>query len=466
MKERKKGSTSITEYFYLLERTAGTAKTGVAEENLYLSYTRSRESTIASVCATLSSSAASYSSYGAFEVDATNAPGLYRVDIPNTAFSLNANVDSVILTLRATTTSSVAPAMKEVLLVDNTSSDNYSLIGAGVKAVTVVGNVGGSVGSVVGNVGGSVGSVAGGVTGSVGSVVGNVGGSVGSVSATVTVGAVAVASVSAAALADFFDTDSGTTYASAVAGSVVKEIADNAGGSALTAAAIADAVWDESATAHTSAGTFGVQCGTDIDAILVDTAEIGAAGAGLTAIPKVGSVTGNVGGSVGSVVGNVGGSVGSVVGGVGATVTVGTVASVSGNVGGSVGSVVGNVGGSVASVVGGVGGSVGSVSGGVTGSVGSVVGGVGATVTAAVSSNADKTGYALSATGSAALTEDYPTDGSTGTLNQVLYAIMQGLSDFSITASTRTVLKLDGTTTAMQYSFNSDTSPTAQVRFA
>lgn len=50
-------------------------------------------------------------------------------------------------------------------------------------------------------------------------------------------------------------------------------------------AAIADAVWDEATSGHTSAGTFGEQCATDIDAILTDTAEIGAAGAGLTAIP-------------------------------------------------------------------------------------------------------------------------------------------------------------------------------------
>ena len=75
-------------------------------------------------------------------------------------------------------------------------------------------------------------------------------------------------------------------------------------GSAPTAAAIADAVWDESTSGHTTAGTFGEQVKTDIDAILVDTgttldgkidtidgivdsilvdtAEIGAAGAGLT----------------------------------------------------------------------------------------------------------------------------------------------------------------------------------------
>jgi hypothetical protein len=89
------------------------------------------------------------------------------------------------------------------------------------------------------------------VTGAVGSVTGNVGGNV-----TGTIGG-----LTAAALKDFFDTDSATTYASAVAGSVVKEIADNAGGSALTEAGIAAAVWDLDATSHQTQGTFGQAIG-------------------------------------------------------------------------------------------------------------------------------------------------------------------------------------------------------------
>jgi hypothetical protein len=98
---------------------------------------------------------------------------------------------------------------------------------------------------------------------------------------------------------------------------------------------------------------------SDAAAILVDTAEIGAAGAGLTNInlPNqtmdiIGNITGNLSGSVGSVTG----AVGSVTGAVG---------SVTGNVGGNVG---GNVVGSTASVTGNVGGNV-------TGSVGSVAAG-------------------------------------------------------------------------------------------
>ena len=86
--------------------------------------------------------------------------------------------------------------------------------------------------------------------------------------------AVSVSELQASALADLFNTDSGTTYASAVAGSVVKEIADNAGGSSLTVGDIADAVWDEARSGHVAAGSFG---------------------------EGVASVQGNVTGSVGSV---------------------------------------------------------------------------------------------------------------------------------------------------------------------
>lgn len=73
---------------------------------------------------------------------------------------------------------------------------------------------------------------------------------------------VSVDEIQATALADLFNTDSGTDYASAVAGSVVKEIADNAGESALTEAGIADAVWDEARSGHVGAGSFGETMGT------------------------------------------------------------------------------------------------------------------------------------------------------------------------------------------------------------
>jgi len=54
---------------------------------------------------------------------------------------------------------------------------------------------------------------------------------------------------------------------------------------AASAASVADAVWDELSTGHVSAGKAGTQLWTDVDAIIIDTAVIGALGAGLTAVP-------------------------------------------------------------------------------------------------------------------------------------------------------------------------------------
>lgn len=111
-------------------------------------------------------------------------------------------------------------------------------LGTGLTVAEVSGAVGSVTGSVGGNIAGSVASVSGNVGGN---LVGTIGG------------------LTAAALKDFFDTDATTTYASAVAGSVVKEIADNAGGGTPpTVAEIADAVWDEAISGHLALGSTGL----------------------------------------------------------------------------------------------------------------------------------------------------------------------------------------------------------------
>lgn len=160
---------------------------------------------------------------------------------------------------------------------------------------------------------------------------------------------------------------------------------------------------------------------TTIPAILVDTAEIGAAGAGLTAI-NLPDQTMNI---TGDITGNLSGSVGSVTGAVG---------SVTGNVGG-------NVVGSVASV----------------------------TATVTVGTNNDKTGYRLSSTGvddvlRTALTEGYAADGAAPTLEQFLYMVWTALSEFAISGTTITCKKLDGTTTSMTFTLDDATNPTSRTR--
>jgi len=138
--------------------------------------------------------------------------------------------------------------------------------------------------------------------------------------------------------------------------------------------------------------------------------------------------------------------------------TVTTVTGAVGSVTGAVGSVTGNVGGNVVGSVGSVTGAVGSVTGNVGGSVASVTAGV------TVTTNNDKTGYELSATGSAAMTEDYAALGAAATLPQLLYEVRALLAEKSISGTTLTTLKLDGSTTAATYTLDDATTPSAITR--
>lgn len=205
-----------------------------------------------------------------------------------------------------------------------------------------------------------------------------------------------------------------------------------------------------------------------------------------------GNVTGNLSGSVGSVTG----AVGSVTGAVGSVT--GAVGSVTGNVGG-------NVVGSVASVTAAV-----SVTGDLSATmktsvqtasdaavtantlVNAIAGYIDTEVAAikaktdnlpaafptnfadlaitastgkvTVGTNSDKTGYALSATGSAALTESYAADGAAFTLNQAIYQIWSLLAEKSISSTTLTSNKLDGSTAAMTFTLDSATTPSSITR--
>lgn len=66
--------------------------------------------------------------------------------------------------------------------------------------------------------------------------------------------------------------------------------------------------------------------------------------------------------------------------------------------------------------------------------------------------------------GGTAMTESYAADGSTMTPEQALYQIWQLLSEFSIAGTTITVKKLDGSTTAMTFTLDDGTAPTALNR--
>lgn len=148
----------------------------------------------------------------------------------------------------------------------------------------------------------------------------------------------------------------------------------------------------------------------------------------------------------------------------------------------SVTGAVGSVTGAVGSVTGAVGSVTGNVGGNVTGSVGSVAaGGITASSIATGAIDADALAadavteiWAGSTAPSAAtiatsvlttaMTESYNTDGAAPTLTQATLLALQILSESSVSGTTLTVKKLDGSTTAATFTLNDGTTPTSITR--
>lgn len=199
-------------------------------------------------------------------------------------------------------------------------------------------------------------------------------------------------------------------------------------------------------------------------AILLDTAEIGAAGAGLTEAGGTGDhltaidlpnqtmdITGNLSGSVGSVTG----AVGSVTGAVG-------------SVTGSVGSVVGHTpqtGDTYALASGATGfTAIDTVVDGIQTDLDNATDGLGAlkTLIDAVQTAVDALNDpSVSDIWTTALTEAYRGTGATGTGSQLLYEVIAHLGESSISGTTKTIKKLDGSTTAKTYTLDDATNPTS-----
>jgi hypothetical protein len=96
------GSTNITTYFALRLTADGTAATGLTIAGIDLQYTRSGVAPSAKADATaLVATDSAHADNKAIEIDATDQPGLYRVDWPDAAFV--AGVREVILTVKVAT---------------------------------------------------------------------------------------------------------------------------------------------------------------------------------------------------------------------------------------------------------------------------------------------------------------------------------------------------------------------------
>lgn len=130
MRTIKKGATSQSLYFEVMDSTSTTGgrKTGLVFNTASLTgyYVRNGGSAVAITLATLAAANSAWSSGGFKEVDATNMPGVYRLDVPDAAFASGA--ESVVVTIRGAT--GMVQVSYDVQLTDNLASDVYARLGA------------------------------------------------------------------------------------------------------------------------------------------------------------------------------------------------------------------------------------------------------------------------------------------------------------------------------------------------
>lgn len=304
MRQIKKAAASQTVYLEILDSTSttGARKTGLVFNTASLTayYVRSASSAVAITLATLAAANTAWSSGGFKEVDATNMPGVYRLDVPDAAFASGA--ESVVITVRGAT--GMAQVSLEVQLVDNTPADVYSRVGApaGASVSADVAAVKAVLPSalVSGRIDASVGAMASGV---------------------LTATAIASDAITAAKIADGA-IDAATFAASAITATVIA--AD-----AITAAKIADGAIDAATFAAGAINAAAIAADAitaakiadgAIDAATFAAGAINAAAIATDAITDakvasdvtIASVTGAVGSVTGNVGGNVTGSVGSI----------------------------------------------------------------------------------------------------------------------------------------------------------
>jgi hypothetical protein len=237
-------------------------------------------------------------------VEGTNLPGVYRLDLSDAVVAagarsavvmlkgatnmapltleldLNAEVNTTHLAGTAQTAGDIGSQVAAVktktdYLPSATAGSAGGVFIAGSNAATSIATA--LTANITGNLSGSVGSV----TGAVGSVTGAVGsvGSGGITSATFASGAITAAAIAADAIgASELAADAATEIGTAVWATAARTLTANTNLNDPTAAAIADAVWDEARSGHTGAGSFGQGVASVQGNVTGSTASIAAAG--------------------------------------------------------------------------------------------------------------------------------------------------------------------------------------------
>lgn len=256
----KKGATDQSLYFKMIDSVTGVPETALTITNMSATYVRNRAASVTNALTALAAATTAHTDNKGIAVDATNTPGLYRVDFPDAAFATGA--DKVIL---AVTCAGCDPAMKEIELVDYELADVKAVVDDILVDTAVIGAAGAGLTALATQA--SVNTVAGYVDTEVAAiksvvddiladtaVIGTAGAGLTAVPwNSATWGAQVAASVWNAATATY---GSGGSYGALIETNLDVAVSTVGGGS-LTEAGIAGAVWEELLSGHVTGGSAG-----------------------------------------------------------------------------------------------------------------------------------------------------------------------------------------------------------------
>lgn len=110
------GTTSVSIQVTIVDESTGAGRTGIVAADLTGSYWRQGGLRTAITLAALGSVNAAYSSGGFIEVDATNMPGTYRLDLPDAALATGADWATIQLKRTAGVPLTVQPFVHVIAL--------------------------------------------------------------------------------------------------------------------------------------------------------------------------------------------------------------------------------------------------------------------------------------------------------------------------------------------------------------
>lgn len=127
-----KGATSKSLYFFIpdLMSDSGSGLTGLVFNSSGLSayYSREKEAATAITLATLAAATSAYSSGGFKEVDATNMPGVYRLDLPDAVLATG-TPDRAVIQLKGA--ANMPPVQREIDLEESVASQLLATVHSG-----------------------------------------------------------------------------------------------------------------------------------------------------------------------------------------------------------------------------------------------------------------------------------------------------------------------------------------------